>query len=283
MSPSRHVTLNTKALLRLDDKDATDRWHALFLEAGLLTTVTREPEPDSPVRLLLAARDTLLELQATEGQLVEVSAPVGGFGNRAPGWAWLAALALPVVSWQLTSLGQTAEDKLWAFGLGIWTGMAVAVAGLVWVGVLELRARREQREAVAALGARIATLRAGLAPAARAVLARSFVAQVGSRLVVSTPHLAWLHSCTAAARRSLAERAATEEIRALIDRLELEAQRVEEAKRRLLASPPESWSSEGLEPELAGLRTRAQALGVKPNPLCLALLEAWGEEVSAPG
>ena len=283
MSPSRHVTLRTKALLRLDAKESTDRWHALFLETGLLTTVTRAPEPDSPVRLLLAARDTLVELEATEVQLEEARAPVGGFGNHAPTWAWVAALAVPVISWQLTALGETSEEMLWAFGFGVWTAMAIAIIGLGWVGWLELRARREQREAVAALEARITTLRAGLAPSARAVLSRSFVARVGPRLVVSTPHLAWLHSCTAAARRALAERAATDEIRALIDQLEALARQVEAAKAALLELPPESWSSDGLEPELLGLRTRAQALGVKPNPLCLALLEAWEGELSDAG
>jgi hypothetical protein len=281
MSPARHVSLRTKALLRLDAEASTDRWHALFLEAGLLTTVTRAPEPGSPVRLLLAARDTLLELEATEVQFLEARAPVGGIGNHAPTWAWVAALAVPVISWQLTALGETSEEMLWAFGFGVWTAMAIAVIGLAWVGTLELRSRREHREAVAALQARIVTLRAGLTPAAQAVLSCSFLARVGTRLVVSTPHLAWLHSCTAAARRALADRAASDEIRALIDQLEGCSQRIEAAKAVLLEFPPESWSSEGLEPDLAGLRIRAQALGVKPNPLCRALLHAWGDELSA--
>ncbi len=277
MSPTRHVTLGTRALLRLEPKDASDRWHALFLESGLLTTVPSEPARGSPLELLRDARERLLGLQALEGELRDASAPTGGFGNRVPSWAYVVALAIPVLAAQLTRLGEIPEEEQLWFARGLLIGGLTAVIGLGFVGFLEYRARTQRKERTAALGARIAPLAASLGPAAKAVLSRSFVARAGPRLVVSTPHLEWLHSSAAAVRRGTGVRATTAmELQDLLGQLEAEAALVEQARDRLLHQPPDDWSDDGLVPDLAPYRTRLAALGVRPNPLGAALEEAWG-------
>ncbi len=279
MGSLRHITLRTKAILRLDPKASSDRWHALFLDCGLLSSTPPHPPPGSPLALLREARDRLLGLQALEDDLRHAVAPVGGFGNHAPSWAWALAMVVPVVSWQLTTIGETAEEQLMAFGAGVWTAAVIAAIGLGVVGAFELKARRERRERIDGLRARIGPLTASLGPSARAVLARSFVASAGNRLVVSTPHLAWLHACTAAVRRATAATSTNAgELVALIAELEADAVGVQDSLAALLEAPPQDWSEEGLAPELAGYRTRLVQLRVRPDPLCEALDEAWSAE-----
>ncbi len=277
MSPTQHITLRTRALLKLDPEESSDRWHALFLEAGLLTTVPESQPPGSPLALLQAARDGLLALQTLEGELLEAAAPVGGFGNHAPLWAWTAALSVPLVSWVMTNLGETSEEMLQAFGLGVYTAAAIAALGLAWVIQLELGARKRRSEAIRSLELRIAPLVTALTPSAQAVLSRSFVARAGPRLVVSTPHLAWLQACTAAAKRGTRDRArASVELVQLIADLEVAAAGVQAALQALRMEAPPRWADTGLAPDLRPYRARLAHLGITPDPLCLALDQAWG-------
>jgi hypothetical protein len=272
----QHSILRTEALLRLDPANSTRRWHGLFLEAGLLGCSGLDATPGSPQQALGDARDHLLSLQALEDALARASAPVGGFGNHAPIWAYIAVLAVPVISWQLSALGQTAEDQLMAFGWGVWSAGAIAMAGMAWVVGLERKARRVQRERVAALEARIHSLRRALGPVAARALARSFVARSGPRLLVSTPHRIWLKRAGAAARASIAslpDRAAA--TRSLAAELEEAAGDVDAAVQRLMDAPPDDWSDAGLVPDLSAWEERLEALEVPPDELCLALAEAW--------
>ena len=275
MTPSRHVPLRTKILLRLDHQESSDRWHGLFLTAGLLTTVSRKPEVDSPVTLLLAARDNLFDLQAAEAALHRTRAPVGGFGNHAPTWAWLVAMAVPVLSFQLTSWGESAEDQLMAFGTGMAFAGILAMIGIGWVASLELNARRRQRENIRILEERVAVLRSTLVPAARAVLSRSFVAQVGAYLVSSSPHLVWLQQAAASARRAAASHPNPDALRGLITALEAQAQAVEDALRGLRRDPPDGWSDVGLVSDLGVVREQLEELGLAPDPLCAVLDDCW--------
>ncbi len=277
MGSPRHVTLHTKVLAKLDPEESTDRWHALFLESGLLTTVPDTLEPGTPLSLLRGARDQLLGLQAAETELLSATAPVGGFGNHAPTWAWLVVPAIYIFGWCLSAVGSGVEDQQLLFGAVLWVSGAIATVGLGWVLMFEWRARGERRARITRLQRRIAPLTDGLAPAARAVFSRSFVARAGNRLVVHTPHLAWLKHSSAAARRGLGDHpAGATEIRALITELESETASVQAALDRLLQDPPNDWSDAGLAPELAGYRRRMARLGVTPDPLCTALDEAWG-------
>jgi len=277
MGSSRHVTLHTKVLARLDPKESTDRWHALFLESGLLTTVPETLSPGTPLTLLRDARDRLLGLQTLETQLRKALAPVGGFGNHAPTWAWLVIPAIYLIGWRISGLGDGAEHQQMLFGTVLWVAGAIAAGGLGWVLLYEWRARKERKARITLLQGRVAPLADGLAPAARAVLTRSFVARAGTRLVVNTPHLEWLKHCTAAARRGLGERpAGARGLEALITELESETTSAQAALHRLLEAPPEDWSDTDLTPDLQDYRRRLAELGVPPDPLCAALDEAWG-------
>lgn len=277
MTAPHHITLRTRALLRLDNKASSDRWHNLFLEAGLLTTVPAELAPGSPLALLKDTRERLLNLQAQEVRLHEARAPVGGFGNHAPIWAWLAVLLVPLLSWQLTSLGETEEEMLMAFGWGIYTSGAIAALILAWVLHLELKARKARAERIAALEASVPPLAESLPAAARAALSRSFVARAGPRLVVSTPHLGWLQACVATVRRAMTGRpGAGAELEGFVAELEAEVGRVQAAQQALLMEPPARWSDSGLVPKLGPYRRRLASLGLAPDPLCAALDEAWG-------
>jgi len=277
MGTTRHVTLRTKAMARLDPKESTDRWHALFLESGLLTTVPETLRPGTPLTLLRDARDRLLGLQALEIELRKAVAPVGGFGNHAPIWAWLVIPATTAIGWWISDLGDGVEDQQMLYGAAFWVAGVIAAGGLGWVLLYEWRARRERKARITQLQGRVAPLTDGLAPAARAVFTRSFVARAGARLVVHTPHLEWMKHCTAAARRGLGEHpAGAGEIETLITELECETATVQQALHRLLEAPPEDWSDAGLTPVLQSYRRRMAALGISPDPLCTALDEAWG-------
>lgn len=274
----QHTVLRISALLQLDPKDSTDRWHGLFLEAGLLSTVPGEPSRGSPQADLRDARERLLQLQALEHQLAHASAKVGGFGNNMPLWAWMSVLVLPLLLLQLTRCGQTAEDKILAVGAGIALAAGVALAGLGWVVALELQARKRRRERIEALRARIDPLRASLGQAAARVLTRSFVARLGNRLVVCTPHGEWLTHAAAAVTRSaggLGENAAA--LGALAAELREAAAGIERSVQGLLRDPPDDWSDQGLNAEVDPWLERLEALEVPPDPLCLALLDRWSE------
>jgi hypothetical protein len=276
MAPLRDTILRTEALLQLDPKESTDRWHALFLDAGLLSTLPETLAPDSPLAAMAAARERLVGLQRLERELVEARAPVGGFGNHAPTWAWAVLPAIFLSGWKLSTCVQAEEDQILAIGSSFWAAGILAVLSLGVVLHYELQARKRRRLRVAALEARIAPLAKGLGPAARAVLVRSFAARAGSRLLISAPHLAWLRAAAAAARRATgAQRDPDPELTRLIADLDAELERREAAVQALRREPPADWTDSGLIAPLDPFRERLDRLEVQPPPICIALEEAW--------
>jgi hypothetical protein len=276
MPPLRDVHLRTDALLQLDPKESTDRWHGLFLDAGLLSTLPSDLAPDSPLVPMAEARRTLESLQGLERQLHEARAPVGGFGNHAPTWAWAVLPVIFLCGWKLSTCVEGEEEQFVAIGSSFWAAGILAALSLAAVLYYELRARRRRARRITELEARIAPLPGRLGPAAQAVLARSFAARAGPLLVISTPRLAWLRAAAGAARRATgAQLQPDPELTRLIADLDAEVERGEAAIRALRRDPPADWIDSGLVPDLDPFRERLDEQEVEPPPLCIALEEAW--------
>ncbi len=274
------IELRTEALSDLDPRDTAEAIRALFLEAGLLSTLPDDTPVGSPLADLRRARDQLFTLLRYEEELREASAPVGGFGTQAPWWTWFVVPAVFLVTWRVSACGDGVEQEQLAFAHGLSVAAVFALLCLGYIGKLELRARKHRAERVAELEEQIRDARRELVPFARTALSRSYVARVGPRLVVSTPHLTWLHASADAALRGARGRERAEgALSELVRELEAEAKAAERALRALLNEPPEHWSDRGLAPELAGYRARLTELGVAVEPLCAVLDEAWDPQV----
>jgi hypothetical protein len=270
------IELRPDALLRLDPEDPPERLRSLFLDAGLLTTLAEPPSDGSPLASLQAARDRLFELIALDQQLREANAPVGGFGTQAPLWTWFVVPGVFVLTWRLSACGDGVEQEQMAFAYGLMAAAVIAVLALAYIGRLELLARNERAQRIASTERCIRAARSQLLPAVQVAVSRSYVAHAGARLVVSTPHLAWLKGCADAARRAVRPQSdSAGALEALAAELEAEAAAIEALVRALVDQPRKGWTNEGLQPDLEKHRARLADLGVQPPALCAVLDDAW--------
>ncbi|MBN1335485.1 MAG: hypothetical protein JXB39_05945 [Deltaproteobacteria bacterium] len=278
--PVDFVALRPEALLHCDPRAPADAWRTLLVEAGFFVDLPPELPPDSPLAGVRATRHLLARLQARENDSRVLRTPAVDPGIPVPRWAWvlgaLYAIALIAVSTMPTEM----EDRWKVFGAGWALAAGAALLILLVILIHRLHNDRARARACRAAETEAQALSARLVPAVTAVLARSFVAPAGDRLIECTPHLSWMRAQAASARnetRSRRRKAAC----ALADELDAEALRVEDVLATYRSVPPPSWTDRGLAPDPAPFLERLRALEVPASPLAQAIEAAWAGERDA--
>ncbi len=272
------VSLRTEALLELDAEASSQRWRELLLDAGLLSTISDDQPPGSPLLDIQAARATLIRLQAGTDRRWAAMTTERPLGSDVPLWFW-ALVALAVALVVLVALFQ---DDFWsrlrALGLGAGVVSVAAMACAAWVLGLRWEAKRARDRALPALEAELRGLRSALVGRSRRVLARSFVGRSGAVVVESAPHLRWLRSRAFSCRRCALERPAdAAPLRALAAELQAEAEGIGGALARLREARREGWTDRGLVCEIAPFALRLRQLQVPAEPLALELERCWAD------
>jgi hypothetical protein len=224
------VMLTERSLATVDAKAPARLWHERLLSLGLLR-VPDAPllrDPDGPGLLLAALQLALADLEEAEDELrqARTSDPFRT-GTPRP-----AVFIVPLVFFGLLA----------PFS-GVWTALvatlmvsaAVAIAGLVRLWTIEDRARKAR---LSAAEVDIIDKRTALHTARQSLYAESFVLRLGRRLVFRVPareHIVMERDrCLPGTAERMAHAA---RLSALDERI---------AAHR--ASPPETWSDEGLLP-----------------------------------
>ncbi len=250
--------LDDEILERVLPDASASAWARSLARSGIRRDTLKTDDQQAPQTWMAALWGLVTELDAAERTLEIARAPAPKVLVQLPRWWPLVIPPLWGAMVGVALLAPEFEDRLKVFGAQLGGLFVLGLAGAAWIATQRVRLTRNQTIAEAAARSDLAELRQALYAGTRGLLARSFAANAGDRLLVSTPHLSWLRRRIAALDR-LGGQNQHATLRA---ELEHRATGIAASVERHTSTPPNLWTAQGLEVDLRSLAQRWRSAGL---------------------